>query len=185
MVADLRALLSTGAHPQARMLLHTLKGNAGTLGATALALEAGRLETVYADAATNTDPPPLAELETLVRSTAASLSQAIEALDPVSARSAANVPSASAQDVPVARATPQVLAALQELVGLLQASDLAALQRFAELRATLQSLPAESIDRLDEALQNLDFEAAHAVCLKYIDSAGESAHPSHAIPHPT
>ena len=171
------------------MLLHTLKGNAGTLGATALALEAGRLETVYADnspdTAPNTEPPPLAVLETLVLSTAVSLSQAIEALDPAPVGSAANLKSASAKTSPVARATPQALAALQELAGLLQASDLTALQRFAELRATLQSLPAESIDRLDEALQNLDLEAAHAVCLECIDSTKESAHPNHAIPHPT
>ena len=188
-VADLQALLEAGAHPQARMLLHTLKGNAGTLGATALALEAGRLETVYADnspdTAPNTEPPPLAVLETLVLSTAVSLSQAIEALDPAPVGSAANLKSASAKTSPVARATPQALAALQELAGLLQASDLTALQRFAELRATLQSLPAESIDRLDEALQNLDLEAAHAVCLECIDSNRESAYPNHAIPHPT
>ncbi len=81
-VAELRALLGAGEYPQARMLLHTLKGNAGTLGATALAQEAGRLETMYAVPAPDTEPPPLAVLETLVLSTIVSLSQAIEALDP-------------------------------------------------------------------------------------------------------
>jgi PAS domain S-box-containing protein len=169
-VADLRALLMTGARPQALMLLHTLKGNAGTLGATALALEAGRLETIYADTELNTEPPPLAVLEALVFSTGVSLIQAIEALDPASARGAAALKSASAQDVPVAPATPQVLAALQELAGLLQASDLAALQRFAELRPNLQSLPPESLDALDDALQNLDLDTAHALCLECIDN---------------
>jgi signal transduction histidine kinase/DNA-binding response OmpR family regulator/HPt (histidine-containing phosphotransfer) domain-containing protein len=81
-VAELRALLGAGEYPQARMLLHTLKGNAGTLGATALAQEAGRLETMYAVPAPDTEPPPLAVLETLVLSTIVSLRQAIEALDP-------------------------------------------------------------------------------------------------------
>ncbi|WP_168224855.1 hybrid sensor histidine kinase/response regulator [Rhodoferax aquaticus] len=153
-VADLRALVETGAHPQACMLLHTLKGNAGTVGATALAQEAGRLETLCADARPDTKPLPLTTLEALVISTAASLHQAMEALEP-----------ASAPTSPLALATPQAHAALQELVGLLQASDLAALQRFAELRTTLQSLPAESLDGLDEALQNLDLDTALALCL--------------------
>ena len=167
-VADLRALLIAGAHPQARMLLHTLKGNAGTLGATALAKETGRLETLYADAAPNTEPPPLAVLESLVLSTAVSLSQAIEAMDPASASNLTTSTPAPAQASPAARATPQALAALQELAGLLQVSDLTALQRFAELRAPLQSLPAKSLDALDEALQNLDLETALAVCLDCI-----------------
>jgi signal transduction histidine kinase/DNA-binding response OmpR family regulator/HPt (histidine-containing phosphotransfer) domain-containing protein len=82
-VAELRALLGAGEYAQARMLMHTLKGNAGTLGATALAQEAGRLETIYADAAPHTEPLPLAVLETLVLSTTVSLDQAIEALEPV------------------------------------------------------------------------------------------------------
>ncbi len=170
-VADLRALLIAGAHPQARMLLHTLKGNAGTLGATALAQEAGRLENLYADAAPDTGPPTLAVLETLVLSTAVSLSQAIEAMDPASASNPATLTPAPAQASPVARENPQALAALQELAGLLQVSDLTALQRFAELRAPLQSLPAKSLDALDEALQNLDLETALAVCLERIGSS--------------
>ena len=165
-VADLQALLGAGARPQARMLLHTLKGNAGTLGASALALEAGRLETLYADTAPDTKPAPLDALEALVLSTTASLCQAIEALDPASASIPATVTPAPAQASPVPRATPQALAALQELADLLQASDLAALQRFAELRATLQSLPPEPLSALDKALQNLDLDTAHALCLE-------------------
>ena len=45
-IVDIDQLLADGATDKVTMLLHTLKGNAGTLGAAALALEAGRLEQV-------------------------------------------------------------------------------------------------------------------------------------------
>ena len=168
-VADLRPLLQTGAHPQVRMLLHTLKGNAGTLGATALAQEAARLEALYsADSARSTEQdrvhPQLDALQALAQSTAQALRQAVDALDPASVGSAGTVKKPSTENLPVTQVGPQVIAALKELAGLLEASDLAALQRFAELRVTLQTLPQATLDALEEALQNLELDVALTLC---------------------
>ena len=168
-VGDLRPLLQTGAHPQARMLLHTLKGNAGTLGATALAQEAARLEALYsADSARSTEQdrvhPQLDALQALAQSTAQALRQAVDVLDPASVGSAGTVKKPLTENLPVTQVGPQVIVALKELAGLLEASDLAALQRFAELRVTLQTLPQETLDALEEALQNLELDVALTLC---------------------
>jgi hypothetical protein len=62
------------------------------------------------------------------------------------------------------------LDALRKLDLLLRGADLNALQMFAELRGSLQGLPVGFEDALDEALQNLDLEAAHALCSKALQS---------------
>jgi HPt (histidine-containing phosphotransfer) domain-containing protein len=169
LVANLRPLMEQGADQQARMLLHTLKGNAGTLGATTLAQEAARLEALCTAAgAHGMARTQLDTLEILAQSTAQALRQAIEALDPVAGHSAASLVSLSTKNVFLKKSDPQVIAALTELAGLMRQSDLAVLQRFAELRVTLQTLPQDSIDALEEALQNLDLDAALAQCLECI-----------------
>ena len=56
------------------------------------------------------------------------------------------------------------MAALEELTALLQVSDMAALQRFAELREVLQELPQDVFDAMDAALQDIDLDQALAVC---------------------
>ena len=179
-VADLQPLLQNGAHPQARMLLHTLKGNAGTLGATALAQEAARLEALCAaacahgaghDSATDREPLALDALEALTQSTAQALGQAVDVLDPphLASQAAVTHPNTLPVATPlVLHKDPQAIAALKELATLLQEEDLAALQRFAELRVALQTLPQESLDAMEEALQNLDLDGALTICRECI-----------------
>jgi two-component system sensor histidine kinase/response regulator len=136
------------------MLLHTLKGNAGTLGATALAQEAARLEALCAG---EMEPQWVQGhfdvLEALAQSAYQALRQAIAALDPEPLAPAAS----TTKD-------PQVMAALQELAVLLEASDFAALERFAEMRQTLQTLPQELLNSLEDALQNLELDDALQLC---------------------
>ena len=57
-----------------------------------------------------------------------------------------------------------MMAALDELSGLLQSADMAALQRFAELREVLGGLPHDAMDAIDQALQELDLDLALVAC---------------------
>ena len=157
-IADLQQLLDAGALPKAVMLLHTLKGNAGTLGAEALAAEAGRLEALCkTPAVVAGGGVALDALAGLTGSTRASLALAMDRLAPAPLAVEAAVPIA-VLDVPAA------LAALAELDASLVASDLTALQRHAELHPCLAGLPAPFGDALDAALQSLELEEAHRLC---------------------
>ncbi len=165
MVRDLALLIGQGDTTVALRHLHTLKGNAGTLGATALANEAGRLESLCAAGDISFS---LAELEGLAQSTTRALHDAAEHMDP----SPRNVCSGYATANPIATKLgpaslvvgPQTMAALDELTALLKASDMAALQRFAELREVMQDLPQDTFDAIDAALQDIDLDQALAVC---------------------
>ena len=154
---DLRSLLAAGAIDKATMLLHTLKGNAGTLGADALAQEAGDLERLCKLPGGLTDcQARLATLSVLCEATQLALRQAIVMLEPVA--TAQPDQQAASADLSQARA------ALQALDQLLRASDLSVLQRHTDLRAQLSGLPATFQDAFDAALQQLDFATAHTLC---------------------
>lgn len=154
-IEDLRLLLDQGAMDKAAMLLHTLKGNAGTLGADALAQQAGRLEcqckTRGGPADCQTSLTTLAELCESARS---ALSQAATFLDPV-----VTPVRVQARVLDVA----QALAALQALDKLLSASDLSVLQGHAEFQPQLSGLPNGFQTAFESALQQLDFPAALAL----------------------
>jgi two-component system sensor histidine kinase/response regulator len=157
-IADLQQLLDAGALPKAVMLLHTLKGNAGTLGAEALAAEAGRLETLCkTPAVVAGGRVALDALAGLTESTRTALALAMAWLAPAPLAHEAPAPN-------VALDVSKALTALRELDALLLASDLAALQRHAELRPCLAGLPAPFGDDLDAALQSLELDAAHRLC---------------------
>ena len=161
LVQELGDIVQQGKPKAALMLLHTLKGNAGTLGATALAKEAARLEAQCADGDLQLS---LSTLEALAGSTTAALRQAVDALDPAPQGGQATSAEAAVDSPVTKQPGPQALAALEELAGLLQESDMAALQRFAELREVLQELPSDTVDALDAALQDIDLDLALAVC---------------------
>jgi hypothetical protein len=58
----------------------------------------------------------------------------------------------------------EVIQTLEELASLLRESDMAALQRFAELEETLKNLAPEALEAIDQAMTNLEFETALAYC---------------------
>jgi CheY-like chemotaxis protein len=156
-VPELQQCLASGDKQMAMMRLHTLKGNAGTLGALDLAAKAAQLETLCkAGGGMQECEQGLADFALLVQSTQCSLQEAITSLDPTPIRTAA--PAAG----PVAQAA--AVDALRKIAALAAADDLEALQCFAEAREALCGLPADELDRLDEALQNLDLEAAQTLC---------------------
>ena len=155
-IPELRQCLQTGEKQTAFMRLHTLKGNAGTLGASSLAAKAAELEALCKAGGTATQcAGGLDELALLVQATQTMLARAIEHLE-IKA-----VPVSSAAQ-PLDRIA--ALGALHELSALLRACDMAVLPRFTELQAPLAALPDAFCQQLDLALQGLEFEKAHSLC---------------------
>ena len=161
--AQYTELLDASSMSGALRLMHTLKGTAGTLGAVKLAALAANLERVCR----SSDKPELA------RQGLTSLTQEIAATQDALEQALAKLPRTQAPTVsPLAASRSTVVAALEELQALLAASDMLALERFDALRDTLANLPLGDFDQLEVALQNLDFDAALALCRK---SLGQEA----------
>jgi CheY-like chemotaxis protein len=159
-IPELQQCLADGDKQKALMRLHTLKGNAGTLGATELATKAAKLEKLCATGAGMQEcEEGLGRFDILLRSTQKALKEAIAALEPHSAITLPVTANTSSQ--PVSAAAIQALRRIAELA---RASDLEALQEFAQARDLLSALPVESVDALDMALQELDLEKAGNLC---------------------
>ncbi len=163
-IPELQLCLSTGDKAKAMMRLHTLKGNAGTLGASELAAKAAKLEVLCKTGAGLKEcEQGLARFEVLVRSTQVSLKEAIARMD-------TNAPPRKGREDSAALAPLDKPArdALSQLTSLCAESNLEALQFFAESRELLEALPIQTLDSLDEAFQSLDLEAAHALCARLL-----------------
>jgi two-component system sensor histidine kinase/response regulator len=159
-IPELQQFLAAGDKQKATMRLHTLKGNAGTLGATALAAEAGKLEKLCStDSGMQECEKGLGLFEILVRSTQKTLNAAVAALESQSSSTRPVPANTSGQPVSAA-----AIAALRRIAELAKASDLEALQEFAQARDLLSALPIEPVDALDLALQDLDLEKARTLC---------------------
>jgi PAS domain S-box-containing protein len=160
LVPALRAQLLGADSAAATMLLHTIKGNAGTLGATALASKAGALEALcHTPQGLQQCVQELDALADEVHSTQEKLGQALAQLEP------ALVPQPA---TPSAANKVAVLAGLRAVAELLAASDMAALQSFTQLREPLVQHFGSDCEPLDDALQNLDFETAHRLCMQLL-----------------
>jgi two-component system sensor histidine kinase/response regulator len=156
-VSELQQCIACGDRKQALMRLHTLKGNAGTLGASALAELAGTLERLCkTDAGMAQCAAGFSGLIDVIADTQAQLELAMLLLAP------AALPARN--DVPTEVNTALAASTLHQLKALTQAADLDALHCFAQLRSTIAGLPDDFCDRLDEAMQNLDLDSAHALC---------------------
>jgi CheY-like chemotaxis protein len=154
---ELAQLLSAGDLPALAMRLHTLKGNAGTLGALELGRMAAALEkTCKSEGAMAACAEEIGGLNACIQHTANLMEQAIAALSQ-------QPPHKNAAPPPSQQAGSE-LDDLRHLSALTAAGDLDALLRFAEVRDRLRNAPAEFVDALELALQNLDLNAAHALC---------------------
>ena len=159
-IPELQQYLATGDQQKALMRLHTLKGNAGTLGATELAAKAAKLEKLCAtDAGMQECGEGLGRFEIMVRATQKTLHEAIALLEspPAGGKPIAEPPAKQ----PVSEAA---MGALRRIAEMSKASDMEALQEFAQARDLMAELPAEFIDALDLALQELDLEVAGTLC---------------------
>ena len=165
LVTDLQALLNAGALKDARTLLHTFKGNAGTMGLTRLHALLADLEKTCSSATeaqtVQAQTPPLGGT---VQSALRALQDAIQLLD-----GSAAVATTQKAD-PAATATAIGLLKNQ-LIPLLKADDLTVLEVFANSRDTLQHLPAAPLAALEDALQSLELSTALAICQSLVDAS--------------
>jgi len=144
-----RQALASGDRETATRCLHSLKGNAGNVGALTLMAAAGQLETALQAGVTDLESG-LADLERQV----ADLTAASAPWRPASARE----PEAAAKDTPAPPPDEQQLAALRDA---LRRQRLQARQLFKELEAGLVAAHGqEQILPLVEALNALRFDDA-------------------------
>jgi CheY-like chemotaxis protein len=159
-IPDLKQCLAAQDKQKAMMRLHTLKGNAGTLGATALAERAAKLEKLCTtEVGMQECAEGLDRFEILVRSTQKMLGEAVDALEPQSASDRPITASFTDQSN-----SEEALGALGRIAKLAMASDMEVLLEFAQLRDLLAGLPFEFMDALEMALQDLNFELATKIC---------------------
>ncbi|MDO8699613.1 MAG: response regulator [Rhodoferax sp.] len=159
-IPALRENLQAGQVQKGLMVLHSLKGNAGTLGAIALAKESARLELMLK---TGGEPrqldSALDDLAALAEDTQQMINRAVTLLDQ---------PEGAVHSNGVVFNSEIALAALTQLDTLLIASDMQALEKFAEVRSALAALPELLCDQLEDALHRLDLTKAHHLCSQAI-----------------
>ena len=137
--------------------LHAFKGLSATVGVAELSTLAARAEKLF-----QTDNAG-EEYRTAVEQLETRLAQLLPMLDGVAARLA---PSAS----PVATGSAHAnldgatLPQLKELLQALRASDMGTMELYARLRQSVDASLAPSMDGLDEAMADLEFEKAVAEC---------------------
>jgi PAS domain S-box-containing protein len=158
---ELHAQFQAGNKRKIQMILHTLKGNAATLGVTAMANEAARMETLCKTEGGQVQcDGEIASLGGVAVDAQLRLRKAIAQLEPAKPLP----PSAETERDRSPQANEAALAVLHKLSALLVQSDLEVLMVFAQHREILLSLPGRLGDQLDDALQGLDMEQANAIC---------------------
>ena len=164
-VADFKRAVESDMYT-ATMQMHTVKGNAALLGATALVHAAAQLEKHC-----KTNPQvqnilglvhPLEQAldatETSLAQVIAHLQSEVAAVAKTDAMTHATLPAGDGISHGVARA---LISSLEELNALLANADLAALEKFSEIRTELSDALHDRIAPLENALQSLELEDAH------------------------
>jgi PAS domain S-box-containing protein len=158
---ELQQCLVTGDKPQAMMRLHTLKGNAGTLGAMEMAAQAAALEKLCKTSAGMAEcETALAQFAVLVRDTQGKMQEAIALFGAEDAPNRA----ARAETPFTGVVSDAARQSLQKIAALAKAADLEVLLEFAQARELLAEFPEAAMEALDEALQGLDLETAATIC---------------------
>ena len=169
-VDAVRNALAAGDREAAVRAAHTLKGSAGSIGATAIQADAGALESLLAAG----EVPDVATLDALAAELArvvADIDAAVCVRDAAEASAAGGATgSAAAADDTGAAAAPPDPALLARLDALLANDDTAASSLIDEHEAALRAhLGATRFDALCEAIEQYDFEKALAA---FRDGAG-------------
>ncbi len=156
---QLQTYLDQGDTSDATRLLHTLKGLAATAGATPLQQVAAEMEGLMKNAPLPANASALVQrLETAVRTTLQDLLPALQQYP---------LASADPANAPVARShlgRDQFVADVAALRSLLLHSDMLALDHFAQLRLNHADQLGPTLEPLEVALSNLDFERAAVLC---------------------
>ena len=157
--ADLLVECERGDPGKLTMSLHTLKGNAATLGANSLSDEARRLEQLSkTEVGIEEFKKELLKLEELIEQTRCELDVTVSEIQK-------EIESNEQADPPdLIPTSDDLLLPLTQLVALLEHSDMQALHTFAEVRANLARLPQETFEQLERSLQELDFQSGLEIC---------------------
>ena len=156
--AQVTAHLAQGDNSGAVRALHTLKGLAATVGASALSREAAALEALCKTELTAAAQVNLrSRLDAIVVGSTAQL-QAVLALYQGATEPTGNAGALSAADAAVTRQDLLLLRAM------LERSDMQALEVFARLRPAVFATHGALWDTLSAALAQLEFEDALAAC---------------------
>jgi len=164
--AQLAACVTKGEAQCAMRVLHTLKGQAGTMGAMALSAEAADGEKRLAGGLASDDA------ERLVRQTSAAIAAAGPGL-------AALLQALQVAEAPMAAPTTSldtdaVLTLLRTITRHLQNADMAATDTMADLQRQFGGALGEQLQPMDEAIGALDFDRALRLCNALIDDFTES-----------
>jgi len=161
--ARVSALIKSGALADARRELHTIKGLSASLGINELALLASNAEKLAIA------PSEQSALQAACDTFSQHLGQMLPALVAVAERLAVAVKQSEAatrsEGAGLAAAEKlQVVASLHKLLAALEVSDMAAMEIHADLRQTVDDALGESMQALDSAMADLDFELAATEC---------------------
>ena len=146
--------LGESQYPVLQRELHTLKGIAATLGLGQVAERSAEAEHVVRDGGHGALPALLNDLLVLVQSQVPKLSEVVAQLGGVVTVSP--ITTATAVDANHTAVLPD----LTELLALLDASDMRALEVHSVWRQSVPALLAGSVEPLDTAMSALDFELA-------------------------
>jgi CheY-like chemotaxis protein len=157
-VPQLTEFLIKGDKKSAATLLHTFKGTTATLGLNALSAELGLLESLCTSQSNITKwEVQLNPLSAQVKSGHVALTKALEIL-------ASSGPAGSLKTSSSDFNVGQIGVHIQRLLPLLKAKNMTALEVFAEVHDELETLPSELFERLENAMQGLEFEEAELAC---------------------
>eukprot|EP01037_Dinobryon_pediforme_P008745 gene8745-8836_t len=149
-----RTALADGLHDEAQRAMHTLKGTAGTIGATALAALAQRAEEAIAQKASPELAEPLLEpVEAACQALVTALQQALPAEEVAGADAAPGLQI----DASAARAL------VAQLDALLSDDDSDAIEIFRQSTPTLQALLGPAYNQMKRSLDSYDFVEALAI----------------------
>jgi signal transduction histidine kinase/CheY-like chemotaxis protein len=160
MPTELQGHATQGESQNSQRVLHTLKGLAATLGATALAAQASAGEKAMAQ------NPDAAAVQSITHAACAAIAQALPGLDGLVQAFDNAAPGspvdAQANDAPWD--APALQLALQALVQLLQANDMQSMESMAQLQSRFGQALGERLAPLEAAMADLDFERALELC---------------------
>ncbi|MDF1613686.1 response regulator [Desulfurivibrio dismutans] len=161
-IIQLKQQSAQGDQAGAERTLHTMKGTAATLGATALSRRAAAGQVLVRDQGLPlADDSLLADLEQLIRQSAEALDQAIATWEPPSTRPGPQ----NKADTPD---TPGILIARLELIAqLLREHNLTATEEYSRLLEESDELQQEQLAPLGRAIARLDIKAALAEIARF------------------
>lgn len=165
-IFELHHCVECGDQKAALLKLHTLKGNAATLGATDLGASVAALEKLCkADNWVEHLSEGFGSLANLCAATQRNLALAVANIGDEDPALQLLVVGSERQNNHAL-----LLPELRELAALAAANDFQVLQRFAELRESLTSLPEDFLEQMEQVLQNLELDKAYALCIEMMDS---------------